>query len=108
MDDVDLTECVLRRIPILTTCPRFMRGRLRQCCVALRERDRAKQVGDVVGEVRAWKLFCLVLMMLLHRQRGEGSVGRDDLAQRAEDFEASKWVDLVNASSAFTPRENIS
>ena len=102
MDDVDLTECMLRRIPMFKTCLRFMRGRLRQCwAVALRERGRAKQVGDVVGEVRAWKLFCLVPMMLLHRPRGEGSVGRDELAQRAEDFEAGKWVDLVSASLAF-------
>ena len=58
--------------------------------------------GDVVGEVRAWKLFCLVPMMLRYRPSGEGSVGRD-LGQRAEDSEAGKWIDLVNASSACRP-----
>ena len=77
LDDVDLIECMLRRMPMLKTCPRFMRGRLRQCCaLTFRERGRAKQDGDFVGEVRAWKLFCLVPMVLLHRPRGEGSVGR--------------------------------
>ena len=63
-----------------------MQGRLRQClAVALRE-SRAKDAGDATGEERAWKASGLIPMMLLHRPRGTGSVGREELARRADDF----------------------
>ena len=78
LDAVGLNDWMLRRVPMLKTCPRFMRGRFRQCWgTALRERCRARLAGDVVSESRAWKLFCLVPVMLLHRPRGTGSVGRE-------------------------------
>ena len=55
---VDLSEVFLERIPMLKTCPRFLRGRLRfSFAIALRERHRAKLEGDMVGANRAWKLF---------------------------------------------------
>ena len=87
LDQVDLDEIFLMRVPILKNCPHFLRGRLRFCFfTALRERLRAKMANDRVGEARAWKLFGLVPMMLLHRPKHTGSVGRDELAQRADDF----------------------
>ena len=61
LDQVNLQDWFARRCPMLKTCPYFMRGRLRQSlAVALRERSRAKDVGDVVGEERAWKVFGLI------------------------------------------------
>ena len=51
---------------------------------ALRERHRAREVGDVLAVTRAWKLFGLIPMMLLHRPRGSGSVGRDERCKRAD------------------------
>ena len=61
LDTVELNDWMLRRVPMSKTCPRFMRGRFRQCWgTALRERCRARLAGDVVSESRAWKLFCLV------------------------------------------------
>ena len=70
---------------------------LRQCwAVALRERHRARQVHDNAAEERAWKLFGLVPVMLLHRPRGSGSVGRDELAQRADDFARGHWIALLH------------
>ena len=80
LDEVDQFEWFLARIPMLKSCPHFIRGRLRQCwAVALRERHRARQVHDnAAAERRAWKLFGLVPVMLLHRPRGSGSVGRDN------------------------------
>ena len=59
----------------------FLRGRLRECfATTLRERYRAKLAGDIVAEERAWKAFGLVPLLLLHRPRGCGSIGRDELA----------------------------
>ena len=104
LDSVGLNDWMLRRVPMLKTCPRFMRGRFRQCWgTALRERCRARLAGDVVSESRAWKLFCMVPVMLLHRPRGTGSVGRDELAERIVDFEGGRWIHLLNAASAFAP-----
>ena len=41
----------LARIPMLKSCPHFLRGRLRQCwAVALRNRHRARQVHDNSAE----------------------------------------------------------
>ena len=50
----------------------------------LGERLRAKTQGDADRESRAWKLFGMVPLMLLHRPRGTGAVGRDELAARAD------------------------
>ena len=97
LDEVDQSEWFLARIPMLKSCPHFLRGRLRQCwAVALRERHRARQVHDNAAEERAWKLFGLVPVMLLHRPRGSGSVGRDELAQRADDFARGHWIALLH------------
>ena len=94
-DQVILQDWFAKRCPMLKTCPNFMRGRLRQCLpVALRERSRAKDAGDAIGEERAWKAFGLIPMMLLHRPRGTGSVGREELARRADDF-AHGWFSLL-------------
>ena len=102
LDSIDMSECMLRRVPMLKSCPRFLRGRLRQCWNhALRERCRAKQEGDLVAEVRAWKLFCLVPMMILCKPRSVGSVGRDELAKRIQHFEEGRWVQLLEAASEF-------
>ena len=55
---LDLSEVFLERIPMLKTCPRFLRGRLRfSFAIALRELYRAKLEGDMVGANRAWTLF---------------------------------------------------
>ena len=100
LDEVDLYERFLGRVSMLKSCPYFFRGRLRQCwTVALRERQRARQAHDTVGEERAWKLFGLIPLMLLHRPRGSGSLGRDELAKRADDFARGNWIALLRDSS---------
>ena len=85
---------------MLKTCPHFFRGRLRQCfIVVLQERYRARQVGDIQAEERAWKVFGLVRMMLMHRPRGTGSVGRDELSKRADGFARGRWTELLENAS---------
>ena len=66
LDEVDLTDFFLLRLPMLKSCPRFLRSRLRESFgAALAERHRAKSVGDELGESRAWKLFGLVPAMFV-------------------------------------------
>ena len=81
---------------MLKTCPRFLQGRLRfSFAIALRECHRAKLEGDMVGANRAWKLFGLVPILLLSRPAHIGSVGRDELAKRADEFAQGGWGDLL-------------
>ena len=99
-DQVILQDCFAKRCPMLKTCPYVMRGRLRHClAVALRERSRAKDACDATGEERAWKAFGLIPMMLLHRPRGTGSVGREELARRADDFAHGRFSLLLRGAS---------
>ena len=94
LDDIDVEDVFLQHIPMLKSCPRFLRGRLRES-FGLRERYRGKQEGDEIAERRGWKLFALVPTLLLHKPRGTGSVGRDELARRADDLAAGRWKDLL-------------
>ena len=99
LDSVDLKQFFTKRPPMLKRCPHFLRGRLRQCfAIALRERYRARQEQDPVAEERAWKLL-LVPAMLLHWPRGTGSVGRDELAQRADEFASGQFRCLLEMAS---------
>ena len=76
LDDIDVEEVFLQRIPMLKSCPRFLRGRLRESFAwGLRERYRGKQEGDEIAERRGWKLFALVPTLLFHKPTGTGSVG---------------------------------
>ena len=65
--------------------------------MALRERYRAKLAGDAVAEERAWKLFGLI-PVLLHRPQGCGSVGKQELAERANKFGRGHWRELLASS----------
>ena len=100
LDQVDLEEILLMRVPMLKSCPYFLRGRLRECfAVTLRERYRAKTVGDRVAEDRAWKAFALVPMMLLNKPKGGGSVGRDELGFRVDKFSRGEWGTLLKEAT---------
>ena len=82
-----------------------MRGRLRHSFgVVWRERARAKRVGDDVSEGRAWKLFGLIPMMLLHRPRGTGAIGRDELANGVDHFIAGRWRLLISSGQECVAR----
>ena len=73
---------------------------MRECfAVALRERHRAKLAGDVLCQTRAWKLFCLVPKILLHRPRDIGSLGRDELALRVVKFQRDQWAQLIREAN---------
>ena len=95
MDQVDLEE-LLRRTPMLKSCPHFLRGRFRHCLsVTVQDRCRAKLVGGTLGEERAWKAFGLVPHMLLHKPKGAGNVGKQELMERANKFARGDWLELM-------------
>ena len=53
LDHFDLENVFSLRVPTLKACPNFLRSRFRECMgVALRERFKAKQAGDVDAETR--------------------------------------------------------
>ena len=96
LDEIELAEVFVTRVPTLRKCPPSFARRLRQAfSIALSERLRAKLENDVEGEIRTWKLFVLIPSMLLHRPRGAGSVGRSELAHRFEDYQHGRWADLM-------------
>ena len=59
---------------------------------------RAKRDRDANGERRAWKLFALLPLMLLHRPRAVGSLGRDELARRVDEFTQGSWMQLIDSA----------
>ena len=101
LDELDAEDLFLRQISHVAELPTVSQGRLREgFACALRERLQAKQRGDEVGERRAWKLFALIPLMLLHRPRGTGSLGRDELGRRVDAFNAGQWRQLIDEAVA--------
>ena len=43
-------------------------------------------------ESRAWNFFCLAPYMLLHRPCNQGSVGKEILEKRFDDYAAGSWA----------------
>ena len=50
---------------------------------------------DEQAEIRAWKLFGLVPLMLMHRPSRTGVAGKSDLCHRADEFARAHWSGLV-------------
>ena len=101
LDQLNLEDCFLTKVPTLRKCPHFLRGRLREVfSFALGERCRAKMDNDVEGDVCSWKLFGLIPAMLLHRPKGAGFVGRAELVHRFNDFQQGHWEQLWHRAQA--------
>ena len=80
LDSVDLSECLLRRVPMLV--PSFPQEQVAAMLgFALRERYRAKLAMSMLKSVQ-WKLFCLVPMMILCKPKrwfsGSRRIGEAD------------------------------
>ena len=59
--------------------------------------------GHCGREERAWKASGLVPLLLLHRPRGCGSLGRDELALRADRFVRGQWFELLEDAQSQVP-----
>ena len=71
LDGVDIQQVFDKRFWVMQGCPHQVRGRFRQATrCALEARHNAIRAQDRTTEIRAWKLFCLVPFLLLHRPIG--------------------------------------
>ena len=76
-----------------------MRGRFRHAQrIALEAIDAAARSGDGEGESRAWKLFGLLSVMLLHKTQSSGFIERRDLEDRADAFARGNWLPLLESA----------
>ena len=101
LDSVSLVEVFGRRVPVLQSCPYHIRGRFRQAVrQALELRSHAVRTQDRVSEVRGWKLFCLLPLMLLRRENGGSKVSKQELCRRFDLFVEGKWETLLHEASS--------
>ena len=95
LDGVNLQQVFDKRFRVMQGCPHHVRGRFRQATrCALEARHNAIRAQDRISEIRAWKLFCLLPFVLLHRPIGGSRVSREDLLERFDKFAQGKWCDL--------------
>ena len=88
----------------MKSCPRFMRGRYRHAQrVALEAVAATARAGDEANELRAWKLFGLLSILLLHRPAATGIVGKAELEHRCTLFALGEWGTLL--ASADVPKQ---
>ena len=100
MDSVNVEEEFVTRACVMKTLPRFLQGAYRSAMrIALTEADRARDTRDTTVQIRAWKLFFLLLpRILLYRFARGGLVPKSRLFERFQLFSAGRGVDLLEAS----------
>ena len=77
---------------MLQSCPHHVKGRFRQVARhALEARPHAVRIQDRRGEVRGWKLFCLMPMMFLRRSSSDGKVSKEEKCHRFNLFTSGEW-----------------
>ena len=95
LDGVDVQQVFDKRFRVMQGCPHHVRGRFRQATrCALEARHNAIRAQNRISEIRAWKLFCLLPSLLLHRPIGGSRVSREDLLERFDKFAQGKWCAL--------------
>ena len=79
------------------------RGRFRQAAQrALEARSHAVRTQDRQGEVRGWKLFCMMFVMLLRRDPG-GQDTKEDLCHRFDLFVSGERLHCGRKLRGFRP-----
>ncbi len=99
MDAIDLRSEFLKRRCVLKSCPGPVRGRYRHAQrIALEAIETAARDGNRLAEDRAWKLFGLLSIMLLHKPQGTNFVSPTELERRFVAFARGEWAQLVKAA----------
>ena len=102
LDTVDLQEVFQCRFSVLQNCPHHVRGRFRMAArVALKTRSHAVRTQDHQGEVRGWKLFCLLPMLFLRRGSGR-RVTKEESRHRFDLFTSGEWASLFQEANIAT------
>ena len=92
---------------MLKSCPRFFRGPLRtNVRVALEERHQVEREGNEMAEKRAEALHTGA-QNADAQIHGTGSVGRDELAARAELFVQGRWREFQEFHSHWNTKEAV-
>ena len=60
--------------------------------------------SNVDCRIGAWKLFCLLSRLLLHRLRKSGTEGTKELTKRIRLFDSGRWDKLLEAAAATLPK----
>ena len=77
-----------------------MRGRYRHAQrVAVEALAVTARRGDLVVELRAWKMFGLLPILLLHKPASTGTVGKAELENRCSLFARGEWRTLLRAAA---------
>ncbi len=98
LDSINLTEWFRKRIPLLKSCPQFLRGRYRHA-----QRLATEYIDNAENEDaarRGWKAFGLLSTMLLHRPQSKGFVGQEELHRRCELFARGDWIAMLESAEA--------
>ncbi len=89
----------MKRRRVLKSCPGPVGGRYRHAQrIALEVIGTAARDGNRLAEDRAWKLFGLLSIMLLHKPQGTNFVSPTELERRFVAFARGEWAQLVEAA----------
>ena len=96
MDGVDVEHIFSLRASVMRSVPHFLQGPFRNAMKMV--------LGEIMASVedvrftRGWKVFSMLPRMLLHRPHGGGTISREKLVARFEDFSRGEWGRLIEAS----------
>ena len=97
LDDIDLPATLQNRCAFFQTPPQFIRGRVRQALTLALEC--ITTATNEANAVRAWKLWLLLLRMLLHRKPGTRSLAKTDWRHRIQQFQQGDWLQLLQQAN---------
>ena len=96
LDDVNLVRVFSQRAVVMHNIPRCIRGPFRNAMRMALEEMIVR--GDEVRRERGWKLFLLLLRLLLFRHARGGLIWKKKLEERFVDFAQGEWLSLSEAS----------
>ena len=92
LDTIDLEEAFQWRCSKFQNCPYNVRGRFRQVARhAFEARSHTVGIQDRRGDVRGWKLFCLLPMFFLRRSSSDGKVSEEEVCHKFNLFTTGEW-----------------
>ena len=98
---VDIGRICSRRAAVMRSPPQFLRGAYRSAIrVAMKEIAYGVDHSDERRQIRGWKLFFLLLRLLLFRPHRGGNLPKKNLEERFRMFTEGRWVQLLIDSEA--------
>ena len=102
--ELDL-EGFFKRPCLMKSVPGFLKGAYRSAMrVAFAEIDQGRSEEDATRSSRGWKLFLLLLRLLLHKPPRDCLVPKKQLQHRFEVLSQGDWVSFLNASMEHATR----